>query len=611
VHSTDIFRYVFQQLFFPYLAADLGRLGEALQKGDETSCIALPIEADADKRAALAASLHGLLRDLNVPAAIIRVFASAPSIVQAGLAPRLLQMANNVGAYGIFEDGSRLVWQEESLWPVAYSTFLNQLLAVIQLHKEAVQPRAQSGSRVGIDTLSEYPRQLPTRFHYAAASLGAWLGGAKNVQYFSFYATQPQIREEKINLQYASKIGYSPAEAAALHASGLIALPASLVSPLLHAQGPSDVAVFGSLPINEFSGANPPASSFWSSMGKEAALRHPGFFMDKYYRTPFQARTLEAHALYGAKDVLRDHYEAFYNSLGATPLVRCKHYCAPVIEVSSLAEIRAHTARIPIHSKEGLFFRGQTQFYALPRHPAIKTLLFGDSCSIEPSLTTAAARDASYTYDDAHFALKHFVEQKVLTQNISGRRADPGDWQRLSSSAACSLDYALLALAQHYGLPSHGLDVTLDEAIALWFATHRFAKDTNSFASYQKLQKHDWPSNRENWPVVFACQTVTHSTSQSLHDCQELTAFGVKAMRPERQKAKFFLGGHSDHQNRLAECLACIFRLRPGDYETAATFNDLFPTPAEDPAYRVMLEFSSAADFSPLGVQQVNRFHAD
>lgn len=70
----------------------------------------------------------------------------------------------------------------------------------------------------------------------------------------------------------------------------------------------------------------------------------------------------------------------------------------------------------------------------------------------------------------------------------------------------------------------------------------------------------------------------------------------------------FFLGGHSDHQNRLAECVVCVFRLRPNLYSTEENFESLFPRPAEDPAYQAMLDFASVPAFQAFS-RFINRFH--
>ena len=174
----------------------------------------------------------------------------------------------------------------------------------------------------------------------------------------------------------------------------------------------------------------------------------------------------------------------------------------------------------------------------------------------------------------------------------------------------CSLDYAVIALAQHYGIPSHGLDVTTSADVALWFATNRYSRNDPKIAAYTTLRTEDWPADQEKWPVVIACQMVTQSIGQSLHDCQELAAFGFDERRPRAQHARFFQGGHSDHQNRLAEAVVCSFRLAPGAYDTQLTFDALFPEPEDDPAYRVMLGFASSPVFGPQCGRFVNRFHA-
>jgi hypothetical protein len=167
-----------------------------------------------------------------------------------------------------------------------------------------------------------------------------------------------------------------------------------------------------------------------------------------------------------------------------------------------------------------------------------------------------------------------------------------------------------MALAQHYGFPSHGLDITDSDDVALWFATNRYHRDEVSRrASYQKLKVQDWPSDPTKWPVIVAGQCVTHSIQQSIHDCHELAEFGFEARRPIVQKAHFFQGGHSDHQNRLAEAVVCVFRLAPGDYATEASFDSLFPPPSEDPAYQTMLDFATSPEFGFIWGKYVNNFH--
>lgn len=594
---ADTFRAVFEQIFFPYLAVDLARLRDALREDPRAStALAIPLGGvEPDRRTVLAASMGGLLSKLSVPDEVISIIAGSAPIKGAGLSQAFVEMATSPGQYSILELGDELVWREESLWPVAYSTLFEQLVGILNVHRLAI--RAETASLSQFPLLSEYARHMPTHLHYAVASLAAWLAGSVNVQYFAYYATQPQIAQPEINRRYAAQIGYTPDDAAELDESGMVVLPASLVLPLLDAQG--DRSVFGTIPIDERNVANPPDERFSS------APPIPGFVLDRYHRAPFRARALEGCGCYGAHDVLRDHYRELYDELEHASLVRCKHYCAPVVEVGSVDEIRELIARVPIHEQPGLFFRGQPQMFTLRRTAGVRRLLFADSCGVEPSLTTSASRRPAYDYDHLHFALRHFLELELLARPDAAD--DLRNWQAGLASPGCELDYALMALAQHYGLPSHGLDITTSPEVAVWFATNLLEIDGDGRAGYRAIAAGDWPEAADQWPALFVHQVVTHSLRGSLHDCHELDAFGFGARRPARQHARFFLGGHSDHQNRLAESVVCVLRLRPGDYPTGLSFDRLFPSPDEDPGYRVMLEF---ADFAGLrGDIGVLRFH--
>ena len=609
---------VFRDVRFPFFSVDLDELATGLQSPEQVAAgtrVGIAICRDEDRRDAFIASIHALLRQADVPPQLAQLFSRSATLQGRGSSKQLLEMTSKVGHFKIAEVGDQLIWEEDSLWPYAYSTFVSQFMHIVALHRHAIVERFQllggdlekkGFSRGNIQVLSEYPRMLPTHIHYAAAALGAWIGGSINMQFFGYYATIRQIYHSPLNISYAERIGYDTETAKKLDASGLILVPATLAVPLLEAQGASHI--FGSLPIDEPNIANMPDMACVAALKPENAHPLPGFIVDKYYRAPFRARCLADYAFYGARDVLRDHYESFYSSLMPVPLLRCKHYCIPIVEVSSLEEIRQHIERIPDHNMGGLFFRGQQRLYRLQRDPAVQRFLFGDSCSDEPSLTTAASRDLGYDYDTLHFALKYFISDQIGAHpapSLSGFE----EWRKKCTDPTCELDSAIMALAQHYGFPSHGLDITWSDDVALWFAVNRFSKGDDGKASYSKILAAQWPQDPNEWPVVIVCQTVTHSISGSIHDCGQLAEFGFKAERPMAQNARFFQGGHSDHQNRLAEAVVCVFRLRPGEYSTAVTFEGLFPPPANDPAYRLMLDFSDAADFQPVWGRYINRFH--
>jgi hypothetical protein len=618
----EMFLEVFGDIRVPLLAADLDRVCnglDALPRTGLRSHFAFPLDAPPAKLTEFTAAMRGLLRRIDVPDWIAAIFARDIAIAAPHVAAGMSRVINEKGHFAIVEAAGQLIWEEENIWPLCYSTYLTQFLNVLTLHRQLIEQRIASTAESliadgfaleNMQTLSEYPRQLPTHDLYAAASLGAWLGGAINVQYFAYYAAIRQIHHPSLNASYAMRIGYSQTVAEELTASGIVALPASLVGPLLNAQGKA--FVLGSIPFDERNIANPPAEPLEETLHTtpDDSRLLPGFLLDKYYRAPLRARRLDGYAFYGAQDVLRDHYTEFYGSVPHESLVRCKHYCAPVVRVSGMAEVQAVVAKVPIHHEDGVFFRGQRKLYLIHREPAVRQLLFGDSTSAEPSLITAAARDTSYDYDAAHAGLKYFLGRKVWI----GSRLEGADlfsqWRAETVSPTCKLDLAILALAQHYGLPSHGLDITTSLEVAVWFATNLFKKDqTSGQASYRRLSSQEWSANPEDWPVVVVSQVVTNSIEASLHDCHELDTFGFAAARPVAQKARFFQGGHSDHQNRLAESLVCVLRLAPGDYDTGLTFHDLFPPPSADSAYATMLEFADTPNFGAALGRHINRFH--
>jgi hypothetical protein len=114
-----------------------------------------------------------------------------------------------------------------------------------------------------------------------------------------------------------------------------------------------------------------------------------------------------------------------------------------------------------------------------------------------------------------------------------------------------------MALAQHYGIPTHGFDVTTNLDVATWFACNKFASLSDGKSTYRQLDPSSWPNDREKWPAVIVGQVVTHSLGMSLQSCEELGQFGIHALRPQRQHGLFFmvatLTTRTEWPNRLYE----------------------------------------------------------
>jgi hypothetical protein len=616
----EMFRIVFVDTHFPLLSADTVALAASLANPGAADGCQLILEFPSvrpDRRMAVLNAFRGLISRIDLPDHVIGLLCGPPAVLNTPEALAGIEALFALGerSYLVQQTGpATLRWYEVSPWPAAYRHFLVHLQCLVEGYAKLMAMRYKelgSGLEVqgyaaeNLNLLDHSSRVLPTRFHFAAASIGAWAGGAKNFQFLCQYATSPQIANPAVNQDYAKRIGYDAYDAKALTESGIVVVPISLLAPLQQAQG--DFSIFGGVPIDEFNAVNLPDGKILGT-GPRVPDVLPGLIVDTNYRTPFWARRFGDQALLGGQDILRDHYTEFYANTVHAGLLRCKHYCVPIIEVGSVAELREFAAAIPKRSEEGVFFRGQGTLHLLKRDHKVQRLLFGESARPEPSLVTSAARKR-FDYDSLHFALRHFLEAELFGAKGAAVEDDATyrAWVEESGRLTCDIDYSIMALAQHYGLPSHGLDVTNDIDIALWFATNKWSPGPP--ATYTTMSPSAWGSDPDKWPIIVACQQVTHSTGMSLQGCRELDAFGLGALRPLRQKASFFLGGHGEHQNRLAEAVVCTFRLKPGDWTTRATFDELFPPPDVDPAYAAMLRFAELPQFKSLGADQVARYH--
>lgn len=625
VTKGEILGIVFSDFKFPQFSFDIIKLVKELSLHvNETpqSSVKFSLRNDSDKSLVLGNVLKSLIKNIKPNEEIYKIIELSKSLKKVIEHKEIrLCIESDIENNSIFKSNGNLIWLQGAYWPSAYSTVLKQFINIIELFERDIKARDKIGRKASnnmylysLDTktgkktvsiTSEQPRHMPTEFHYAAASLGEWIGGSTSIQYFGLYATKPQILKSATNIKYCKIVGYNDLDAAELDESGLIGIPMSVVFPLFTAQ--ENMNVLGSLPIDEINIANLPKTLPLSPKEQVVKTNLTGLIVDKYYRNVYFAKKLEFNGLYGHRDVLRDHYTDFYQKFLDCEMMRCKNYIAPIINVGSFKEIEEIISLIPQRGQGGLFFRGQTSFYELTRTKNIKKLLFGNSNSSEPSLITSSSRN-KFDYDNFHFRLKNYIAENNILKDNDLEKKDL--WEKLLLDPKCKLDYSVMALAQHYGIPSHGLDVTQDIDVALWFATNKFVNDSDTEkCHYNKISKNEWQKESSKWPVIFVFQTILNSHMQSLQDCEELSELNLQPLRPSRQSAKFFIGGHSDQQNRLAESVVCAFRLSPSDYETKVSFDYLFPSPDQDIAYKLMLDFK-AEQKQVLNINDsVNDFH--
>jgi len=225
-------------------------------------------------------------------------------------------------------------------------------------------------------------------------------------------------------------------------------------------------------------------------------------------------------------------------------------------------------------------FRGQVREYYLRRDPATLSILYDDPNALEPSLLPSASRAGIQLEDIApewstlvQLFIYHWVTdiKSYLPQKDATRIGE--ELTRLVSSYQHWV--FLLSLAQHYGLPSAGLDVTDKIDVALFFALHEFSTDPNNPA--HALVKRRGPTGEPSVIYYFA------DAEGFFIDFQKLHPFGFPLARPDAQNANFLHTGWGLASNAIAQRLFMAIYLDPaGDWGPLPSTSELFPDPASD-----------------------------
>jgi hypothetical protein len=140
-------------------------------------------------------------------------------------------------------------------------------------------------------------------------------------------------------------------------------------------------------------------------------------------------------------------------------------------------------------------------------------------------------------------------------------------------------------LEQHYGIPTIGLDVTFDPAVAFFFASHRFVPLQNGRASFELVDR----GNHQG--VVYCFVFEWPPVRETEYLIRDISLFkNLPPIRPIRQRC----GISAFHMNEIAAAardLHAVFYLDAAyDPSALPTVSDLFPTRNEDEFYGALLE---------------------
>ena len=312
------------------------------------------------------------------------------------------------------------------------------------------------------------------------------------------------------------------------------------------------------------------------------APQAPGIYADPWYGNAWSWTPPPGAAVYGRT-----------GSLPPTPIeesgngtfLRVPYRRVPYVDIRSPAELVRFAEQVQSKNPDvrGVW-RGQWREYQLERTDDDRSRLYGDVSVSEPSLRPSASRETRpfpSIFGAWSGLLDLWIAERVAT--VAAAHSSRADYVRdLTASFSGGYNYRLwgLATAQHYGLPSVGLDVTTDILVALYFALHKaqVSKATGGLTVER--------ADRSATPVIYGLAPFKHDL---LEDAKLAPAW-LQCARPQAQKAFFFGTAWGAASNKAADRLWVALRLvGHADWISPLTAGDVFPNGLDDPFVAFMI----------------------
>lgn len=366
------------------------------------------------------------------------------------------------------------------------------------------------------------------------------------------------------------QIGYSATEVDDLHASGIAAIDLDSFAE------ENAFEVLGSNPINVFA-----CDASWHLLKRKSAGDRV-VLIDFYSGAAFHPVEISPFAIFGQRGL---GLKVASPLPSVPPDFRWRFNSIPkfVAFTEKDMEVIGSMIQAANSNQQKLAFRGQTRQYHIYRQNNIRKLLYGSEAALEPSLLTTAFRSRfQYVTAERHWRTliadidyrltgfkdkRWWVEDRYESVTVASR-SGIARWHNTST----------MAIAQHYGIPTYGLDVTTSIKMAWWFATHHFS----SSGTIVRYTPHVWSGFDWNyWPVIYVFRIGIGPS---------LSKLDLPAKRPERQDAVFIKGGWGPHGNICADDLLAVIVLAPEIGAAPGEPADIFPPPLQDPMYAELLK---------------------
>lgn len=325
----------------------------------------------------------------------------------------------------------------------------------------------------------------------------------------------------------------------------------------------------------------------WSAIDELQKLKAGQYVVDTGYGLIYNEPVHKVFGLYG---ITRHFPPNDWDEKADLGFLRTPFRRIPRITVHSQDELEFYLSAIreelqgeETSQRKIILYRGQTSEYLVGRSAASRLQLFGDADALEPSILASAVRlklDPG-EYMAAWTGLVNAALRLIVEDAKKRYGVNKGTVGLMSLYQSICAEYRLahlgLALAQHYGLPSNGIDTTPNIATALSFALTEFRKQNSAIPnSIKALPKKDF--SKPSVFYVFALpQDIFH-----IQFNQVAAAFSLNS-RPQKQDACFIQSGWGLNANDATRWLTHAFYINdPSGFKNIADPADIFPKQDED-----------------------------
>jgi hypothetical protein len=338
------------------------------------------------------------------------------------------------------------------------------------------------------------------------------------------------------------------------------------------------------------------------SLIRGVSTEKSGRFLDDFYGRIID---LSYPTPYGDSSIL-DYYVQDYKDT-VVDTMRVPFRKIPIFRIDEITEMEQLIIKIKSENKPyEVLLRGQAKSYPIDRSVEEKKMLYGLQEYFEPSFQPSFLR-ANF---DEFFIYNLWHCQTALMLNDVGidleATLSPSDLQAYNQDVEqikVSADFTPIALgiAQHYGLPSIGLDLTDNIKVAIWFATHELKIGDGGRTEVNPI------SDFNNSTVyIFRCP------GDAVFSHRKIKPKFIDNTRPDRQDAWFSHVGWGFAKNQLASYLVCGIRLGPKALELFEDGynNYLFPSRKEDLILNYFLDASQNSKYTGEVKRALRRIYA-